>query len=62
MDSTEAGREEAELTEKFLQRLLELGILTEIKPPLPPDAIPRDRTPIAVEGNAISELIMRERR
>jgi hypothetical protein len=48
--------------DRFKRLLLELGLLTEIKPPLPPGAIPRDRQPIPVEGNPVSELIMSERR
>ena len=42
--------------------LLELGLLTEITPPLAPDAIPKDRRPIPIEGKPISELIIEERR
>ncbi len=46
----------------FKQRLLEPGLLTEIKPPVPPDALPKDRRAIEVEGNAVSDLVIRERR
>ena len=47
--------------EQFLQRLLELGLLTEIKRPprIPPEG---DRTPIQVEGTPLSEMIIQERR
>jgi hypothetical protein len=50
------------LEEEFKQKLLESGLLTEITPPLPPDKYPKDRVPIPVEGNAVSDLIIRERR
>ncbi|MBL8797049.1 MAG: hypothetical protein JNM56_24320 [Planctomycetia bacterium] len=50
------------LQEKLKQRLLEVGLLSEIKPPLPPHAIPRDRQPHFVQGNPVSELIIKERR
>jgi hypothetical protein len=53
---------EKRLQEKLKQRLLEIGLLSEIKPPLPPQAIPRDRQPFPVEGNPVSELIIKERR
>jgi hypothetical protein len=45
--------------EEFKQRLLELGLLTRITPPLAPGAVPRDRQPVPVP---ISELIIRDRR
>jgi hypothetical protein len=41
------------------QRLLEAGLLAEIKPPPPP--LPA-RTPIAVRGQPLSESIIAERR
>jgi len=44
------------------QRLLDMGILTEITPPLPPQAIPRNRRPIPIEGKPVSEMIIEERR
>jgi hypothetical protein len=50
------------LEEEFKQKLLESGLLTEITPLLPPDKYPKDRVPIPVKGNAVSDLIIRERR
>jgi len=50
------------LEDQFKQRLLELWLLTKITPPLPPEAYPKNRRPIPVEGNPVSELIIRERR
>jgi hypothetical protein len=50
------------LEEEFKQKLLELGLLTEITPPLPPDKYPKNRRPIPVEGNPVSDLIIQERR
>ncbi len=53
---------EQEVEDRFKQRLLELGLLTEITPRLSPDAFPEDRQLSPVQGNAVSELLMRERR
>jgi hypothetical protein len=50
------------LEDKFKQRLLELGLLAEITPPLPPEKYPRDRQPIPVQDNSVSDLMIRERR
>lgn len=45
----------------FKQRLIELGLLEEIKmPPLVPPL--GDRTPIQVEGKLLSQIIIEERR
>lgn len=44
------------------KRLLDVGVLTEITPPLPPQAIPRNRRPIPIEGKPVSEIIIEERR
>jgi hypothetical protein len=53
--NTGARKEDQELPEaRFKRRLLELGLLTEIKPPLPPDGYPQDRQPVPVEGNPVS--------
>jgi hypothetical protein len=46
----------------FKERLLQMGLLTKIAPPEAPGAKPRERTPIPVAGNAVSELVIRERR
>lgn len=48
--------------DEFKKRLLELGLLTRITPPLPADAIPRNRKPAPVSGNPVSEMIIKERR
>ena len=37
------------------QLLLEMGVLTEITPPLPPDAIPKNRRPIPIEGKPVRD-------
>ncbi len=61
--STELDAEaQKRLEDQFKQRLLEVGLLTRITPPLPPEKYPKDRQPIPVEGNAVSELIIKERR
>ncbi len=54
--------ENNKLEDEFKQKLLESGLLTEITPPLPTDKYPKDRVPIPVEGNPVSDLIIRERR
>jgi len=46
----------------FKRRLLELGLLTTITPTPTPGAGPRDRQPVPVAGNAVSELVIKERR
>ena len=48
--------------QKFKEYLLELGLLTEITPPLQPDAIPENRQPAPVVGNPVSERVIKERR
>lgn len=50
------------LQEKLDQRLLELGLLTEITPPMKPEDYPKDRKPIPIEGKLISEIIIEDRR
>ena len=48
--------------DRLKQRLLELGLLTNITPPLPADAYPRNRRPIPLEGRPGSRIILEERR
>jgi hypothetical protein len=48
--------------EVVLRRLLELGIMTEIRPPLTPDTMREEHEPIRVEGRPISEEIIEGRR
>jgi hypothetical protein len=49
-----------EAEEAFKQRLLEKGLLSEIRRPI---LVPvGDRTPIEVEGTPLSEMIIEERR
>jgi hypothetical protein len=47
---------------EFKQRLLELGLLTRITPPVPQGSRPRHRKPVPVAGNAVSETVIQERR
>jgi hypothetical protein len=56
--------EKSEVTkeEEFKQRLLELGLLSEITPPLPPDKYPKDRKPIPLGNRPGSRLLLEERR
>lgn len=55
----EAGQESPE--ELFRKRLVEVGLLEDIRRPSRPLA-DRDRTPIQVKGKPLSEEIMEERR
>ena len=55
----EAGEEAPEALYK--RRLMEVGLLGEIRRPSGPGA-DRDRTPIKVKGKPLSEQIMEERR
>lgn len=50
------------LRDAVLRRLLELGIVTEIRSPLTPDAIREEHEPIPIEGKPISEEIIGGRR
>ena len=54
--------EEKRLQEELQRRLLEVGLLTEITPPMSPDQWPKNRQPVPIEGEPISEMIIRERR
>jgi hypothetical protein len=55
-ESSEEAQERA-----FEEKLLEAGLLTEIK--TPPRSAPKgERTPIKVEGESLSQMIIRERR
>jgi predicted DNA-binding antitoxin AbrB/MazE fold protein len=55
----EPGQESLE--ELFKRRLVEVGLLEEVRRPSRPLA-DRDRTPIEVKGRPLSEQIMEERR
>lgn len=50
------------MEQRFKERLVELGLLRAIKPPLPASGIPKNRQPIRVEGKPLSEFIIEERR
>lgn len=61
--AADTKQEMGQLTEAdALKRMLELGLLTEIRPLLSPDAIPKDRQLIPLEGRPGSWLIIEERR
>jgi hypothetical protein len=55
-------KKQRKLEEEFKKKLLEVGLLSEITPPLAPDKYPKNRVPIPVQGNPVSDLIIRERR
>ncbi len=62
-DSQEDIRKaEEEAEDRFKERLLEIGLLEEITPRLSPADARPEHEPAVVAGNAVSELLMRERR
>lgn len=53
----------AELTnQEMQQRLLAAGLISEVKPPITDLTPYQNRHPIAVEGEPLSEAVIRERR
>ncbi len=60
MDTHANHTEQEEREEQFKQKLLELGIIKEIKRPR--NAPQEARTPIKVKGKPISQIIIEERR
>ena len=57
-----ATREAQTPEQKLQQKLFEAGLLTEIKPPITDFSPYRNRQPVKVEGQPISETIIEERR
>lgn len=53
---------ESERKRKMKERLVELGILSEIKPPITDFTPYQNRKPIEVTGKPTSELIIEDRR
>lgn len=53
---------EAELEEEFKRRLLDAGLLKEIKPPIRDYEPFRNRKPVPIQGKPLSETIIEERR
>jgi hypothetical protein len=52
-----------ELEQRFKEHLLGLGLLTEITPPLPEDALANNRQPTAKNGtdaNPVSDLVIKD--
>lgn len=62
METRNEENEFSNREQKFKETLLELGLLTEITPPLAAEAMSRDRQFAAVVGNPVSDLVIRERR
>jgi hypothetical protein len=48
--------------EEFKRRLVQAGLLKQIKPPLSDLQAYKDRTPVAIEGKPLSETLIEERR
>ena len=53
--------DEAQAEEQFKRKLVELGLLAQVRTPapIPPDV---DRTPIEVTGKPLSKMLIEERR
>jgi hypothetical protein len=62
MNFTQEQLEQRNAEEQFLHRLVELGLLEKITPPLPPEQYPKDRKPVVLDGQPLSEFIIEERR
>jgi hypothetical protein len=62
IDRLLAGHESSTPEAELERRLVEVGLLTEIKPPTPDLAPYRDRHPVEVMGKPLSEVITDERR
>jgi hypothetical protein len=62
MSAKSESRTPPSAREAVLRRLLELGIVAEIRPPLTPDTVREEHEPIPIEGKPISEEIIEGRR
>lgn len=62
MSTQNDSHESASPREAILRRLLELGIVSEIRAPLTPDAMRAEHEPIPFEGRPISQEIIEGRR
>jgi hypothetical protein len=54
--------DEQQREQQFQQRLLKLGIISEIKPPITDFTPYQNRQPIEVKGKPTSEVIIEDRR
>lgn len=61
LESHDAASGQEPAADLLQQRLLERGLLREIRGPAPVPA-PGDRTPVPIEGKPLSEMIIEERR
>jgi hypothetical protein len=57
-----ADMDEASAEEEFKRRLLQAGLLKQIKPPITDLTPYRDRKPFEIQGKPLSETIIEERR
>ena len=54
---------DAPMTEdEFVHKLVELGVLSEVKPPITDPAPYQNRQPVETTGKPLSEVILEERR
>ena len=57
-----ANRQEEQSSQELQRRLLEAGIISEIKPPITDLTPYRNRRAVPIQGEPISETVIRERR
>jgi hypothetical protein len=62
MSANEEQQTDQAESAKVLKRLLELGILTEVRPPLTQRTRREEREPIPIQGKPVSEEILEDRR
>jgi hypothetical protein len=56
------GETDGNASEALQQRLVEAGVLSEVKPPISDLAPYRNRRAVPIQGEPLSETIIRERR
>jgi len=56
------NRQEEQSSQELQRRLLEAGIISEIKPPISDLTPYRNRRAVPIQGESISETAIRERR
>lgn len=62
LDSKLAAATEEAAAEDLQRRLVDAGVLSEVKPPITDLTPYRNRRAVAVQGEPVSETIIRERR
>lgn len=62
MSEPRVARQRSQQDQEVLEYLLALGLIEEIRPPLPPEGIREEHAPIQIAGKPISEEIIEGRR